>query len=180
MLLDSIGMNTLNWHCCNHEMTTVSTVHWNLVKTRVCQDSNQRKQMRDSLVNQWVFSPCHVCIRIHWSFFVATTHAVSGSNIANHPTRGNSDCTGRKQHLHLGWLDTHRLLLSHTQTSMKCFWKSVFTKTDVCCLLENKPWLQTTTIITFRTTYYVCVCVCVVAIRQDKVWGSFYKLQYCR
>lgn len=79
MLLDSIGMNTLNWHCCNHEMTTVSTVHWNLVKTRVCQDSNQRKQMRDPLVNQWVFSPCHVCIRIHWSFFVATTHAVSGS-----------------------------------------------------------------------------------------------------
>ena len=74
MLLDSIGMNTLNWHCCNHEMTTVSTVHWNLVKTRVCQDSNQRKQMRDPLVNQWVFSPCHVCIRIHWSFFVATTH----------------------------------------------------------------------------------------------------------
>jgi len=79
MLLDSIGMNTLNWHCRNHEMTTVSTVHWNLVKTRVCQDSNQRKQMRDPLVNQWVFSPCHVCIRIHWSFFVATTHAVSGS-----------------------------------------------------------------------------------------------------
>lgn len=83
-------------------------------------------------------------------------------SIANHPTRGNSDCTGRKQHLHLGWLDTHRLLLSHTQTSMKCFWKSVFAKTDVCWLWENKPWLQTNTIITFRTTYYdhtMCVCV---------------------
>ena len=139
------------------KISTVSTVSWKRVQTRVCPNSNQGKQSCDPLVNHFVFSPCQVRIRIHWSIWRLELWVDRG--IANHPTRVNSPCTlGRKQHLHhLGWLDTHRLLRSHTQTSMKCFWKSLFTKTDICCLLENKPWLQTDTRITFRTTYCVCV-----------------------
>ncbi len=138
-----------------HKISTVSTVSWKRVQTRVCPNSNQGKQSCDPLLNHFIFSPCQVRIRIHWSIWRLELCVDRG--IANHPTRVNSPCTlGRKQHLHrLGWLDTHHLLRSHTQTSLEVFldvFGSPFYENGYLLPIAKKS-------LGHISNYVLCVCV---------------------